>query len=123
VSGSKASAASGGAPCAAPVPTAVCLPSFLNLPIPSRTDTPENRLYNFIFQSPVSWLNGLNFVNYDTYGFYVTTPQKTAKGVFFNGTDIFPIAYSLAGAGMVAYVGESMDGTTTQRLYSLQIWV
>jgi len=57
--------------------------------------------YSFIWSSPLAWLNGLSLVNND--GYYLTTAQKTKDNVFFNGTNVYPISFALAGAGMIAY--------------------
>ena len=61
--------------------------------------------YSFIWASPIAWLNSLSLVNND--GYYLTTAQKTKDNVFFNGTNVYPISFALAGAGMIAYAGES----------------
>ena len=66
--------------------------------------------YSFLWESPLTWLNNLGFVQFGDFGYFLTTPQKTEGTVFLNSTsDVFPIAYSLVGAGLVAYVGESPD--------------
>ena len=66
--------------------------------------------YSFLWESPLTWLNNLGFVQFGDFGYFLTTPQKTEGTVFLNSTsDVFPIAYSLVGAGLVAYVGESQD--------------
>jgi len=57
--------------------------------------------YSFIWASPLAWLNSLSLVNND--GYYLTTAQKTKDNVFFNGTNVYPISFALAGAGMIAY--------------------
>ena len=70
--------------------------------------------YSFLWESPLTWLNNLGFVQFGDFGYFLTTPQKTDGTVFLNSTsDVFPIAYSLVGAGLVAYVGESPE--TSQR--------
>jgi len=57
--------------------------------------------YSFLWTSPLAWLNSLSIVNND--GYYLTTAQKTKDNVFFNGTNVYPISFALAGAGMIAY--------------------
>ena len=63
--------------------------------------------YSFIWASPLAWLNSLSLVNND--GYYLTTAQKTKDNVFFNGTNVYPISFALAGAGMIAYAGEQPE--------------
>ena len=60
--------------------------------------------YSFLWTSPLAWLNSLSIVNND--GYYLTTAQKTKDNVFFNGTNVYPISFAMAGAGMIAYAGE-----------------
>jgi len=57
--------------------------------------------YSFVWSSPLAWLNSLSLVNNN--GYYLTTAQKTKDNVFFNGTNVYPISFALAGAGMIAY--------------------
>jgi len=64
----------------------------------------DPKTYSFLFTSPLEYLNSLGLVSYAT-KYYVTTPQKTEKNVYFNSSStVFPIAFSLAGAALTAYV-------------------
>ena len=65
--------------------------------------------YSFVWSSPLAWLNSLSLVNNN--GYYLTTAQKTKDNVFFNGTNVYPISFALAGAGMIAYAGELPENT------------
>ena len=62
--------------------------------------------YTYVFGSPWAWLEQLSLINYDS-GYLLTTPAKTSKSVYFNGTTAgYPLAYTLAGAGLVGWTGE-----------------
>ena len=58
----------------------------------------------------LEWLRSLNFVSYTNFlpGFYVTFPANKDKKLYLNETTgAFPLIYTLAGAGLVAYVSKS----------------
>ena len=57
----------------------------------------------------LEWLRSLNFVSYTNIlpGYYVTFPANKDKRAYLNDTsDAFPLLYTLAGAGLVAYVSK-----------------
>jgi len=61
--------------------------------------------YNFLFGSPITWLQSLGLVTLNTYGYYLTLPAKTISGLSLNSTTstVFPLSYYIAGASLVAY--------------------
>ena len=87
---------------------------YLNVSfISSESDISDPRL-SFVTTSLFDWLRSIGFVNYNTYGYYITFPNKeTATNVYFNGTSststtatAFPLSYTIAGAALVAYISE-----------------
>jgi len=61
----------------------------------------------FTTSSVLEWLRSLNFVSYTNFlpGYYVTFPANKDKSAYLNDTSgAFPLLYTLAGAGLVAYV-------------------
>ena len=74
------------------------------------TDPSDSRVLTFVTNSFSEWIRNLGFVNWDggfLPGFFITFPSDKGKNVFLNSTtDAFPLAYTLAGAAMVAYVSE-----------------
>ena len=79
----------------------------------SDSESSDPRL-SFVTTSLFDWLRSIGFVNYNTYGYYITFPNKqTATNVYFNGTSTtsttataFPLSYTIAGAALVAYISE-----------------
>jgi len=77
----------------------------------SDSESSDPRL-SFVTTSLFDWLRSIGFVNYNTYGYYITFPNKqTATNVYFNGTSTtsttataFPLSYTIAGAALVAYI-------------------
>jgi len=69
---------------------------------------PSDPRFTFVTNSFSEFIRNLGFVNYAggfLPGFYITFPSEKGKNVFLNSTtDAFPLAYTLAGAAMVAYV-------------------
>ena len=64
----------------------------------------------FTTSSVLEWLRSLNFVSYTNIlpGYYVTFPANKDKRAYLNDTSgAFPLLYTLAGAGLVAYVSKS----------------
>ena len=65
---------------------------------------------SFTTSSVLEWLRSLNFVSYTNIlpGYYVTFPANKDKRAYLNDTSgAFPLLYTLAGAGLVAYVSKS----------------
>ena len=57
------------------------------------------------------WLRSLGLVAYTGIipGYYVTFPDNKVQNAYFNSTsDVFPLAYTLTGAALVAYVSKSV---------------
>ena len=53
------------------------------------------------------FLKNIGFVSNDLLNTYVTFPSNTDKYIYLNQTvDVFPLAYTLTGAALVAYVSE-----------------
>ena len=73
------------------------------------TDPSDPKLLTFVTSSFSEWIRNLGFVNWDggfLPGFFITFPDK-GNNLFLNSTTrAFPLAYTLAGAAMVAYVSE-----------------
>jgi len=71
------------------------------------TDPSDPKLLTFVTSSFSEWIRNLGFVNWDggfLPGFFITFPDK-GNNLFLNSTTrAFPLAYTLAGAAMVAYV-------------------
>jgi len=76
----------------------------------SSSDSSESggaKYLTFTTSSVLEWLRSLNFVSYTNIlpGYYVTFPANKDKRAYLNDTsDAFPLLYTLAGAGLVAYV-------------------
>ena len=74
------------------------------------TEHPSDPRFTFVTNSFSEWIRNLGLVNWSggfLPGFFITFPSDKGKNVFLNSTtDAFPLAYTLAGAAMVAYVSE-----------------
>jgi len=74
---------------------------------PSSASSESAKYLSFTTSSVLEWLRSLNFVSYTNIlpGYYVTFPANKDKRAYLNDTSgAFPLLYTLAGAGLVAYV-------------------
>jgi len=62
--------------------------------------------YSFVTSSFYDWIKNIKFISYGSSGYYFTLPDKTSTSILVNGTTstVFPLAYTLVGAGLIAYV-------------------
>ena len=71
------------------------------------SDTIGSRTYTFVTNSVSDFLKNVGFVSNDLLNSYLTFPSNTDKYIYLNETvDVFPLIYTLTGAGLVAYVSE-----------------
>jgi len=69
------------------------------------SESSEGRL-SFVTNSAFDWLRNIGFVNYNSIGWYVTFPNDASYSNLnvSSTTNAFPLIYTLAGAGLIAYV-------------------
>jgi len=70
------------------------------------TDSDSEGRLSFVTNSAFDWLRNIGFVNYNSIGWYVTFPndQSYSNLNVSSTTNAFPLIYTLAGAGLIAYV-------------------
>ena len=73
------------------------------------SESSGGKYLSFTTSSVLEWFRSLNFVSYTNIlpGYYVTFPANKDKRAYLNDTSgAFPLLYTLAGAGLVAYVSK-----------------
>jgi len=76
-------------------------------PSSESSESSGGKYLSFTTSSVLEWFRSLNFVSYTNIlpGYYVTFPANKDKRAYLNDTSgAFPLLYTLAGAGLVAYV-------------------
>ena len=94
-----------------PEPTKQSLSSSSSLFTFSEESEAVGKVLGYTPTSIYEWLRSLGLVAYTGIipGYYVTFPDNKVQNAYFNSTsDVFPLAYTLTGAALVAYVSKSV---------------